>query len=1023
MGKGKRAVRACLRASLVLAASFALLFGIARTPAHAAEYQTGISDANMRQLVLVVRFAGDTTGDGNDGLNAPYTYSTLYKTQWDRSLANFNKQDQKITDTQSVYTYVKTVSDGQLRVETVSPQTDGDTARVAYLTLPKGRSSYTHPDQLVQDAVAAFNKAYPSYSGRSLDMDGDGFVDNVLVVPEVGNEAPDPTSCLWARASSLGSAASLGASGKTASVGKYSIVSTAQLPYTGIVIHELLHTRGARDLYRGASSTSSGSGDAVGVWDIMARNAGTQLMWPLAITRQDCGWTTIKEVSAGQYTLFAPGSGKQQAVMFKSPLSQTEYFVAEYRKATVNPADLNSIDASSTSAHTIGGSGLIVYRVNITERIAGNGNKGDKDYVYLFRSGETGGPRGDGKGDIRNAQLSLATRSSLGSANQGASLQDGAITFSDGQNSGIQIKIVSESDASCTFSLSFADYDGWGVWDAVANTDGLVPFATVSTPVASLAVDERGVLYAALGNQSDRTCQVWTHDGSNWKKLGSAVSDSYGTPALSCYQGAVYLATQSANKLTVRRWGSSGWQTIGAVASQPYMVDTPLCVVGSTLMALAAPSSNSLQMYEVNGSGLAASGGSLAVSDPVNCILFDGGEVPAVAYGEGSKSRTNVSILNGKTWSTTMLSGFAASAISAASVKGNMYVYAYTYQSAWMYKVSASGGVLSSSKLDKLSGASMGASLVAGKQNLYLTGLEGADPRNARCYLVDPDSLTVTGELGSRVYMGGGAVRSAISNDKIYCVFPDLSDGSMAVRARALPGGDSAAEAVRGCAGQWRLSASRWWFEFSSGGYPASQWCLIDGDWYYFDAGGWMKTGWVSLEGTWYYLNSSGRMVTGWQKIASDWYYFAENGAMARGWLMLSDGTYYLNGSGQMMRSWQYLGASWFFFDSSGRATTGWRYLGASWYFFDGAGRATTGWQFIGESWFYMNSSGQVQTGWRYLGASWFFFDPVGHMLTSCWIDGLYWVGEGGHMAKNAWVDDGKYYVGADGKWVKGAKK
>lgn len=33
-------------------------------------YDTNIEDANCHQLVLVVRFAGDTTGDGDTGLNA-----------------------------------------------------------------------------------------------------------------------------------------------------------------------------------------------------------------------------------------------------------------------------------------------------------------------------------------------------------------------------------------------------------------------------------------------------------------------------------------------------------------------------------------------------------------------------------------------------------------------------------------------------------------------------------------------------------------------------------------------------------------------------------------------------------------------------------------------------------------------------------------------------------------------------------------------------------------------------------------
>ncbi|WP_416351427.1 hypothetical protein [Streptococcus anginosus] len=33
-------------------------------------------------------------------------------------------------------------------------------------------------------------------------------------------------------------------------------------------------------------------------------------------------------------------------------------------------------------------------------------------------------------------------------------------------------------------------------------------------------------------------------------------------------------------------------------------------------------------------------------------------------------------------------------------------------------------------------------------------------------------------------------------------------------------------------------------------------------------------------------------------------------------------------------------------------------------------------------------------------------------------MDNTYWVGQDGKMARNSWVDNGRYYVGADGKWV-----
>ena len=41
-------------------------------------------------------------------------------------------------------------------------------------------------------------------------------------------------------------------------------------------------------------------------------------------------------------------------------------------------------------------------------------------------------------------------------------------------------------------------------------------------------------------------------------------------------------------------------------------------------------------------------------------------------------------------------------------------------------------------------------------------------------------------------------------------------------------------------------------------------------------------------------------------------------------------------------------------------------------------------------------------------------------MQTSKWISGKYYVKDDGTMAISEWVDAGKYYVGADGKWIKG---
>ena len=45
-----------------------------------------------------------------------------------------------------------------------------------------------------------------------------------------------------------------------------------------------------------------------------------------------------------------------------------------------------------------------------------------------------------------------------------------------------------------------------------------------------------------------------------------------------------------------------------------------------------------------------------------------------------------------------------------------------------------------------------------------------------------------------------------------------------------------------------------------------------------------------------------------------------------------------------------------------------------------------------------------------------------GNIVRNAWI-GSYWLGTDGRMATNSWVDNGRYYVGANGLWDKSAKK
>lgn len=270
----------------------------------------------------------------------------------------------------------------------------GDDGRtVAYLTLLGSRDSCVVHSSVVEAAVNVFNARYPEVDFSGLIDNGEGHISNALVIPETRDVVSEVGTTLWSRQDDCPGELWVGARGKAARVGSYMIVDTMHVLYTGTIVHEAIHAFGAKDLHRAA--TVQLSNHAVGMWDIMAMNSGSRLMRPLFITLQNCGWAEIEEVEPGTHTLNAPFMPGRSAVKFKSPYSDSEYFVAEFRSANTDIGNLSALDTAYDGfTYTIGGTGLVIYRVNPAAKNAGN--KGGRGYVCLFRPNETatGGVRG-----------------------------------------------------------------------------------------------------------------------------------------------------------------------------------------------------------------------------------------------------------------------------------------------------------------------------------------------------------------------------------------------------------------------------------------------------------------------------------------------------------------------------------------------------------------------------------------------------------------------------------------------------
>ena len=198
----------------------------------------------------------------------------------------------------------------------------------------------------------------------------------------------------------------------------------------------------------------------------------------------------------------------------------------------------------------------------------------------------------------------------------------------------------------------------------------------------------------------------------------------------------------------------------------------------------------------------------------------------------------------------------------------------------------------------------------------------------------------------------------------------------------------------------WHVNESGWWFENEDGSYPQSCFAEINGETYYFNSEGYMVTGWQYIEDNWFFFKDSGAMKKNeWEEV----YYLKDTGAMASDeWI---DEDHYVGGNGIWIEHygvphWQQNSIGW-------------------WYDEDGYGHYPSGvFLEIDGKMYYFDDRGYMVTGWQYIEDNWFFFKDSGAMKKNEWED-VYYLKDTGAMAVKEWVQDHKYYVDSNGKWVK----
>ena len=201
----------------------------------------------------------------------------------------------------------------------------------------------------------------------------------------------------------------------------------------------------------------------------------------------------------------------------------------------------------------------------------------------------------------------------------------------------------------------------------------------------------------------------------------------------------------------------------------------------------------------------------------------------------------------------------------------------------------------------------------------------------------------------------------------------------------------------------------------------------------------------------------------GWVKTGNAWYFYNQNGTLARNawagnyWLgadgrmvtnaWVDDGRYYVGSNGLWVKGaqkpaaakpevkkqgWVQNGSAWNYYYQGNIVRNSW--VGSYWLGNDGR-MATSSWVDGGR--YYVGANGVwdktvkkqeapkpevKKNGWVKEGSTWYYYEN-GTIARNKWISSTYWVGADGKMITSSWVDGGRYYVGANGAWVRDAKK
>lgn len=556
---------------------------------------------------------------------------------------------QMCNDSSTVFSlsgYVQEISYGQMETTCYFPQLEGDT--IVPYTMSQSEDSYANNDLVCLEVLnhVTISEDMP------LDGNHDGVIDNIILVVDASEEAMGDQ--FWPSAFSLG-----GTQINGVYTGMVNIQTSKSLFVNyisggaGVLCHEFLHSIGYPDLYH----STNGTGVPVGQWDIMASNS-IYVQYPLAYMRATVSnWLETTDITEdGTYVLQPASSDSGNRVyLLKTPLSDTEFFAVEFRQKG---------EAYSKQMDTkIYGTGMVVYRVN-TE-VSGNHNS-DKDQIYVFRPEET--TLNASAGNLYQSNYGGTDRAnSIGSLDFSDGIAEGALVYSDGTNSGIQIRnITIQDDDTLSFDVQFAETDATQLWQSVSGASALS-----ANSALALQVTAQGTPYLLTSDGS--TAQISQYqDGvltTTSSSIGSGGYGSVNNAKLATIDNTLYVLYNDSEYryvLCAYDADTKKWNT--QLRSDALAQYTDLVAANGKLYLSYTtgiyPYALHTLCYDPETQQTTELGDTLA-ENACNLSMATTGDTIAVAYRDlNDSSKPKIAIWNGTDWTTSTLAEQSCGTVS-----------------------------------------------------------------------------------------------------------------------------------------------------------------------------------------------------------------------------------------------------------------------------------------------------------------------------------------------------------------------